>query len=67
MNVKTFKIWMAGNELKQKDLAIILGISEQTICKYVKNNKFPKVFEYALEGLESLREKQTTEVANSDN
>ena len=52
MNKAQFKFWLADNGWTQKDLASVTEVSEKTISTYCKKNKFPKVFELALKGLE---------------
>ena len=51
MTNKEFKIWLATNEHTQRTLAAKLGINENTIGKYVRNESFPMVFVYALKGI----------------
>lgn len=53
MTVKEFKIWLIANDLNQKKLAAILGITEATLINYNKNKRYPTVLIYALKGLET--------------
>ena len=48
MTLKEFKLWLVKNDHTQKSLAKKLGISEQTISNYCKNERFPIVFALAL-------------------
>lgn len=52
MNTREFRVWLAVNGYTQKQLAILLGISETTISNYIKADRFPIVFQLALKGLE---------------
>ena len=52
MDKKAFKIWLATNELNQKQLAEKLEITPHTISNYCKLSKFPALFKYALKGVE---------------
>lgn len=52
-----FKVWLARNNLTQKQLADMLGITENTICNYNNNNSYPKMFKFSLIGLEATLNK----------
>lgn len=54
MSVRDFKIWLAQNELTQRELAARLGISANTITTYVKNERFPIMFQLALISIENI-------------
>lgn len=54
MSVREFKIWLAQNELTQRELAARLGISANTITTYVKNERFPIMFQLALISIENI-------------
>jgi transcriptional regulator with XRE-family HTH domain len=51
MNTQQFKIWLVTNGYNQKSLAEKLNISPVTITNYVKADRFPSTFVYALHGL----------------
>ena len=53
MSLKEFKLWLIKNDHTQKSLAKRLGISEQTISNYCKNERFPVVFKLALLAISS--------------
>lgn len=53
MTVKEFKIWLIDNEFNQRSLAKKLGTTEQTISRYVRSERFPKMFIYSLKHLEN--------------
>ena len=53
MDKKAFKIWLATNDLNQKQLAEKLEITPHTISNYCKLSKFPALFKYALKGVEN--------------
>ena len=57
MTNKDFKVWLAKNDINQKELAAKLGINPDTISNY-KRNRFPKIFILALEGINSIRRSQ---------
>lgn len=50
-NKRDFKVWLATNELDQKQLASILEVTEKTISNYNANNRYPVQFQYALIGI----------------
>ena len=52
MTVKQFECWLINNEFNQSTLAEKLGINRQTITGYKNNQNFPKLFIFALRGLE---------------
>ncbi len=52
MDKKAFKIWLATNEMNQKQVAEKLELTPHTITNYCKLNKFPALFQYALKGIE---------------
>lgn len=53
MTKKDFKVFLAANELDQKRIAKMLGITEATIVNYNNNNRYPVVFQYAIKAIES--------------
>lgn len=50
MDNKQFSLWLVDNEIRIKDLASLLGVTERTISNY-RTNRFPKWFSLALDGL----------------
>ena len=52
MNNRDFAIWLATHGHTQRSLAEKLGLTEQTISTYKRNNNFPQWFKLALKGLE---------------
>ena len=55
MTLEQFKIWLIQNKHTQKSLAETLGINAHTITRYVNNERFPKIFCLALNGLENKK------------
>ena len=53
MTDKQFKIWLINNDLNQKQLAKKLQVTDRTITNYKKSSRFPKIFLYALKGIEN--------------
>lgn len=51
LTVKQFRTWLIANDYTQASLAEKLSISANTITTYVKNERFPLVFIYALDAL----------------
>lgn len=56
MDNTDFKIWLIKNDHTQATLAVKLEITPRTITNYKKLNKFPRLFELALKGIESEAE-----------
>ena len=50
-----FAVWRAIWQYTQRQVADELGISEQTLCSYKRNENYPKWFVLALRGLETKR------------
>ena len=48
-----FAIWLATWQYKQRQVADKLGITEQTLSTYKRNESYPKWFMLALNGLET--------------
>ena len=53
MNKLQFKTWLVLNDKTQKQVAKDLELTETTISNYNRVNRFPRIFELALKGLES--------------
>ena len=53
MDKLQFKTWLVLNEKTQKQVARELQVTETTISNYNRVNRFPRIFELALKGLES--------------
>ena len=51
MTNKQFHIWLATNDINQKELAEKLGLNPDTITNYKKAH-FPPIFVLALAGLQ---------------
>lgn len=49
---RQFKIWLVTNGYTQKTLAEKLGITDVTISKYNRIERYPKLFIIALKALE---------------
>ena len=48
-----FAIWLATWQCTQRQVAYELGITEQTLSTYKRNENYPKWFVLALRGLET--------------
>lgn len=51
MTKKDFKVFLIINDLDQKRIARLLGITEATIANYNRSERYPLQFQYALKGL----------------
>lgn len=48
-----FEIWLAVNRYTQRQLAIELGVTPDTITNWKRNEHYPRWFVLALRGLEN--------------
>lgn len=55
MNNHAFEIWLAVNRYTQRQLAIELGVTPDTITNWKRNEHYPKWFTLALKGLENKK------------